>query len=363
MQFTQAGLAAINPKTQTAPQQASSSYSPLESAGMGAVNGLTLGAQNKLSGVAGMIGALAEKHPYIAKYLELNPAVAIALHQAKGMVGANGANESLGQAYTSTRDASANNFQQAQATNKKSYMAGRVAGTVAPAIAGAAPIDAGVEAGATGLKALLGMKAAAPEAEDAGDVIANLIRHVKSGVGAGTKSVAKVAANAGAQGAASGALSQDGGTAADKVRAAVQGGGAAVSALNPLNGKMGLADDIAAAAAPELGSRVPKILSTVAGTAGSVAGQNVGAGASQNNSQNAPNNDVDTDAILQRLGVDPNTPDGSQKAKVLSPQNLNESSDDNAPGQPVSSNVPNVITEPDGTKSLITATGQKVPLG
>jgi hypothetical protein len=194
------------------------------------------------------------------------------------------------------------------------------------------------------------------------------------------------------KGAASGATyavnSEDGGTLTDKVKAAgvgaVAGGltGGAVKApvaktvaALALKGKAAqAASDMApgalksalsgtSSALSGAANKIDKIGTKVQNVVGPAAQGAVNAGVDQSN-QGSPSteqeHEVDVDALLHQLGIDPKTPDGTQKAQQVSPTDFTDRHNEHEDGTP-SEDVPQIKIV-NGKKVLTTPSGETVEL-
>lgn len=380
-----------------------SQYTPLESGAMGAVNGATLGAQNKAVGAAvataDSIGA------------GLNSVLALI-----GLAGSKKPNQTWSQTYQQVHDSTEAAFNQAQSDNPKSYVAGQVAGALS---ASAAMPEGAVAATLRGIKGVASIAraadvagagassvvdAAAPGAARVAGSVSSWSPTTVGGLGKRLLVSAGKGIDQGAtQGAAAGAASQEGGGLQDKLTAAGTGavagattgslvgaGGAGVAhGLGSLAEHLGPLGDVVAgggalgAASHALGALkkpLPPIAVTGSNvlnpvvqkglaTSGQLAGQAAGSGQStETDNGNTPADDntpdVDVNTLLKQLGIDPKSADGVQKADQVNPPDYTDTTADadQQPGTALSPDVPQVTVNEDGQRILTVPGGQQVEL-
>ena len=228
--------------------------------------------------------------------------------------------------------------------------AGTLAGSIPATIA---TTGAGTALGDSALigKGLNAIKNATPIAK-VGDVVAGTAQ-------AAVKSVPNIAENS----AYSLATDDSDDSAASKLaRGALVG--AASSPFGAIGTTAAHFSPLAVAGAEGAGAVFNKAVgSATARGAGSEIGNAIIDHDNQSTSDSTPEQTVDLDALMKHLNIDPNTPDGQQKAAQASPPNLVDHSDgSNTPdGQPVTPDVPQYTIQ-NGRTVLTTPSGAQVPV-
>lgn len=239
-------------------------------------------------------------------------------------------NESVGQRYKQQLQQEQNDAAQEVKQHPISSVVGSVLGTVPQVLAGGAGVDAGI--------AKLGLKGLGEEAAENIPVVGKLAKTALNGAKTIAKTtVPNVALNA-AQGA--GEAPPTSSVPAGATLGTIAG--VQTSPIAQLLHKLGIPDNaegLASDAGVDLAEGAFPNTARVIGALGSGA----------------------ADSIIDNTS-NQSTPDSSQKAAAANPTDLSDTDSGSSTPGPVSSDVPNVVMKPDGSKVLISATGQEVPL-